>query len=62
MGSALADCEEDVDVDLNDYDLFEPCLVGPDGVVTESCQCFDTNRDGTIHPKDAAQVQSGFTG
>ncbi|MGD2108457.1 MAG: dockerin type I domain-containing protein [Phycisphaerae bacterium] len=62
FGLAPADCEEDGDVDLFDYDLFEPCLVGPDGAVSQSCRCFDTNRDGTIDMLDTAIVQQGFTG
>ncbi len=55
------DCEDDGDVDLNDFEAFEDCLTGPDAVVDDACRCFDVNRSGTVDLADLATVQANFT-
>lgn len=62
FGIPLGDCEDDGDVDLFDYDRFEPCLAGPDSGVTEGCGCFDVDRSGAVDLRDYAIAQATFTG
>lgn len=57
------DCDDDNDVDLDDYVLFPNCLDGPGvpfGLV--ECNCIDCNTDDDVDLRDFADFQSGFTG
>ena len=62
FGVSLGDCEDDGDVDLFDYDRFEPCMAGPDSGVMEGCECFDVDRSGAVDLRDYAVAQATFTG
>ena len=55
------DCEDDGDVDLNDFEAFEDCLTGPNVVVGDACRCFDVDRNGAVDLADLATVQANFT-
>ncbi|MHC4697987.1 MAG: hypothetical protein ACYTFA_14740 [Planctomycetota bacterium] len=56
------DCEDDGDVDLNDFEAFEDCLTGPDTpVVDDECRCFDVDRDNVVDLADLATIQTTFT-
>lgn len=58
----LGDCEDDGDVDLNDFEAFEGCLTGPDTpVVDDACRCFDVDRNNAVDLADLAVVQANFT-
>ncbi len=57
----LGDCEDDGDVDLNDFEAFEDCLTGPSAVVDDACRCFDVDRNGAVDLADLATVQANFT-
>ncbi len=58
----LGDCEDDGDVDLNDFEAFEACLTGPDTpVVDGACRCFDVDRNNAVDLVDLATVQANFT-
>ncbi len=58
----LGDCEDDGDVDLNDFEAFEACLTGPDApVVDGACRCFDVDRNNAVDLVDLAVVQANFT-
>ncbi len=57
------DCEEDGDVDLFDYDVFEGCLAGPAGAAPAGvCRCFDVNGSNRVDLLDWSLIQTGFTG
>ncbi|MHC4698895.1 MAG: hypothetical protein ACYTFA_19370 [Planctomycetota bacterium] len=56
------DCEDDGDVDLNDFEAFEECLTGPDApVVDAECRCFDVDRNNVVDLADLARIQTTFT-
>ena len=58
----LGDCQEDGDVDLLDYDLFESCVAGPSGSApTGICRCFDVDRSGRVDLIDYSIIQTTFT-
>lgn len=59
---AQGDCNSTGNVDLLDYDDFEPCLTGPDTGVGVGCECFDVDRSGTVDLLDFAIAQTTFTG
>ena len=59
---APTDCNEDGGVTLLDYDEFESCVTGPNGVVAVGCECYDVNRNGTIDLADFAHAQAAFSG
>ncbi len=56
------DCDDDGDVDLDDYVNLEACLSGPDGGLGAGCRCFDFDDDGDNDLKDFAAFQQAFTG
>lgn len=57
------DCEDDGDVDLNDFEAFVACLTGPDTPVGEgACRCFDVDRNDAVDLMDLATVLANFTG
>ncbi|MFQ5590958.1 MAG: hypothetical protein ACE5HE_07340 [Phycisphaerae bacterium] len=56
------DCEDDGDVDLNDFQAFEGCLTGPEvSPIADACRCFDVDRNGVVDLVDLALVQTTFT-
>jgi hypothetical protein len=57
--SAPGDCDGDGDVDLSDYDGFQPCMTGPNGGSGGSgCACFDFDADGDTDLSDYAVFQT----
>ncbi len=54
------DCNEDGAADLLDHYAFTECLAGPDAPVPEGCECFDTDRSGTLDMQDFAVVQAQY--
>ncbi len=63
LATPPGDCEDDGDVDLADYALFQACMTGPAGAPpTGDCRCFDVNRSGTVDLADYAVIQAAHTG
>ena len=56
------DCNEDGGVTLLDYQEFESCLTGPDGIVAAGCECYDVDHSGAIDLADFAKAQAAFSG
>lgn len=56
------DCDGDGAVNLLDHVLFTECMGGPGSSVSGACGCFDSDRSGTIDLRDAAAVQSAYSG
>ncbi len=60
------DLDNDGAVDLDDYQLFEPCLLGPGGGIGGGagsvCTCADHDSSGHVDLKDIAHFQLSFTG
>jgi len=57
------DCDEDGDIDRNDYIRFQQCLTGPGaGPVPPTCDCVKFDGDTDVDLKDFAAFQIGFTG
>lgn len=52
--ATLADCTGNHIVDIGDYDVFQECLVGPDGVLGAGCECADLDGDSDVDLRDAA--------
>ncbi len=50
----LSDCTGNHIVDIGDYDVFQECLVGPDGVLGAGCECADLDGDSDVDLRDAA--------
>jgi hypothetical protein len=49
------DADQDCDVDLSDFRLFQACVTGPDaGPPIPECQGMDIDGDGDVDPADAA--------
>lgn len=59
---AAFDPQCDVDVDLNDYTLFRPCIIGPDIEASSSCSRFDATGDGHVDLADMSEFLTKFTG
>ncbi len=55
------DCIEDGLVDLLDYSAFLSCVSGPGVPLTEGCECFDVNQNGSVDLGDFAELQVYFT-
>ena len=49
-------------LDLDDYALFQPCVVGPFVALPPSCDMADTDFDGDSDLIDFANLQQAFTG
>lgn len=61
--SGLGDFDNDGDVDLSDFGLFQICFTGPvGGPVTGNCMRGDFDGDGNIDLADFGQFQIVFTG
>jgi len=56
------DCDEDGDVDLDDYAFVADCLLGPDAELGDACACVDLDGDGDADLADVALFQQGFDG
>jgi hypothetical protein len=56
------DCDDDGDVDLDDFTNFTACLLGPDAGLDPGCACFDFDGDGDIDLLDFAGFQVDFFG
>lgn len=57
------DCEDDGDVDLWDYELFNACLTGPNGEApVGDCRCFDLDASDTVDVADFCIIQRTYTG
>jgi len=62
VGEISGDCNGDGQVDLDDYVVFEACLLGPDGGLAEGCECLDFDDSGSVDLQDFAAFQTFFTG
>ena len=60
--SPPGDCDNDFDVDLNDYAGMNACIAGPEGGLGANCGCFDFDNDGDVDMLDVAEFQVNFTG
>ncbi len=58
----VPDCDDDCDVDLDDYADFEPCLTGPGGRLPAGCGCADLEGDDDADLADFAGFQAAFGG
>lgn len=56
------DCNEDGGVNLFDHSSFIDCLTGPGGGMLTACECFDTDRSGTVDLLEFAEIQTAFSG
>ena len=56
------DCDEDGDVDLQDFLAFQTCYTGPGGPLPPGCECCDFNGDGDVDCEDWAVFIQVWTG
>lgn len=56
------DCDEDGDVDMDDFADHAACLLGPGGGLDFNCPCHDLDDDGDVTLHDHALLQHSFTG
>ena len=57
------DCDDDDDVDLQDFLSFQTCYTGPGGgPVAEGCQCVDFDGDDDVDLLDFLNFQTAYTG
>lgn len=54
------DLDGDLDVDIDDFNLFAACLLGVDIQIAPSCTCADFDDDGKVDLFDAAEFQASF--
>lgn len=54
ISPTLGDCTGNHLVDIGDFDLFQQCLAGPDGVLGPGCECADLDGDSDVDLQDAA--------
>lgn len=55
------DSDNDGDVDLSDFDIFEACVSGPAAGYDPACADMDMNNDGGVDLLDFAVIQRFFT-
>lgn len=48
-------------VDLDDYDIFEGCLMGPNGGLGPDCDCADLDDDLDTDLRDASRLMRIFS-
>ncbi|GAF72863.1 unnamed protein product, partial [marine sediment metagenome] len=56
------DCDDDCDVDLQDFLVFQTCYTGPGGPLPPDCECADFNGDDDVDLQDFLAFQSAYTG
>ena len=57
------DCDQDLDVDLEDYATFHDCLDGPNGEpLAPECQCADLDEDDDVDLADFQGFAQQFSG
>jgi len=56
------DCDQDGDIDLDDFAVFAACLTGPSGEPPPGCDLADLDGDTDVDLADAARFQGAFTG
>ncbi len=56
------DLDQDGDVDVNDYAIFESCLTGPEGGLLAGCVPADLHADSDVDLQDFAVLSLNFTG
>ena len=56
------DLDGDSDVDVDDFNLFAPCLNGPEIACTPECGLADLDGDGDVDLADFADLQRAVTG
>ena len=59
---APGDGDEDGAVDLVDFGVFNPCLLGPVDGLDTGCNRYDSDGSGHIDLRDFAAFQASFTG
>ena len=61
-GQIPGDCDDDGDVDLQDFLAFQTCFTGPGGTLTPGCECADFDGDDDVDLQDFLAFQVAFTG
>ena len=56
------DCDDDGDVDLADFLIFQTCYTGPGGPLTPGCECVDFDGDDDVDLQDFLAFQTAYTG
>jgi len=59
--NAPEDCTANGVVDLDDYDIFEGCLMGPNGGLGPNCECADLDDDLDTGLRDASRLMRIFS-
>jgi len=60
-GAGPGDCDQDGDIDLDDYAVFADCLTGPLGGILAGCDLADMDVDTDVDLDDFAAFQEAFT-
>ncbi|MCK4660369.1 MAG: S8 family serine peptidase [Phycisphaerae bacterium] len=60
--SSPCDLDADGDVDLDDFNIFAGCLIGPEVPVEPACEPADFDGDDDVDLQDFAVFQNAFTG
>jgi hypothetical protein len=58
----LADHDDDLDVDGNDFNLFQPCMGGASVPPSDGCAASDLDGDGDVDQTDFGLLQQCFSG
>ncbi len=61
LANAPDDCTANGVVDLEDFNVFEGCLMGPNGGLGLDCDCADLDDDLDTDLHDAAQFMQAFS-
>ena len=62
VGRLLGDCDDDGDVDLQDFFSFQTCFTGPGGYLDAGCECVDFDGDNDVDLADFLAFQTAYTG